>query len=185
MPTLRRLVDMTGPDFYPTPHWATRALLSVEKFEGSICEPFCGEDDIALVIRAAGYNWVLSYDLYDYGVQATICDYKELKGPFDNIVTNPPFKLATEAIEHFMPITTTKICMLLRLAFLESVSRYEKFYKSRKLARVWVFTERLSLYPKGQKGEGGTVAYGWFVFDRYRTNYDPAILFLPPGFKDE
>lgn len=30
-------------EFYPTPPEATRALLSVEKFEGNIWEPACGD----------------------------------------------------------------------------------------------------------------------------------------------
>jgi hypothetical protein len=41
-PTLKRFADLEGPDFYPTPEWATYALLDNERFEGRLWEPACG-----------------------------------------------------------------------------------------------------------------------------------------------
>ncbi|MGL1659540.1 hypothetical protein ACSTH1_23845, partial [Vibrio parahaemolyticus] len=38
-------------NFYPTPPEATRALLSVETFDGSIWEPACGKGHIADVLK--------------------------------------------------------------------------------------------------------------------------------------
>lgn len=35
-PRLKRLADLEGPDFYPTPPWATYALIENEFFEGDI-----------------------------------------------------------------------------------------------------------------------------------------------------
>ena len=49
-------------EFYPTPPEATRALLSVERFEGSIWEPACGEGAIANVLADAGHK-VVATDL--------------------------------------------------------------------------------------------------------------------------
>jgi len=40
-------------EFYPTPPEATRALLSVECFEGDIWEPACGDGAISKVLEAA------------------------------------------------------------------------------------------------------------------------------------
>lgn len=41
-------------EFYPTPPEATRALLSVERFDGDIWEPACGHGAIATVLTDAG-----------------------------------------------------------------------------------------------------------------------------------
>ena len=53
-------------EFYPTPPEATRALLSVEKFDGSIWEPACGDGAISKVLQKANYS-VVSTDLINYG----------------------------------------------------------------------------------------------------------------------
>ena len=35
-PTMKRFADLNGPDFFPTPRWATFALIGNEKFNGEI-----------------------------------------------------------------------------------------------------------------------------------------------------
>jgi hypothetical protein len=35
-PTLKRSADLDGPDFFPTPAWATHALIEHERFVGEI-----------------------------------------------------------------------------------------------------------------------------------------------------
>ena len=32
-PTMKRFADLNGPDFFPTPRWATFALIDNEKFD--------------------------------------------------------------------------------------------------------------------------------------------------------
>ena len=56
----------SGPDFNPTPAWAVRALLSIEKFEGLIHEPCCGHGHMVRALESGGYK-VIASDLYDYG----------------------------------------------------------------------------------------------------------------------
>lgn len=51
MPVPRRIPN----EFYPTPPEATRALLSVEAFDGPIWEPACGEGAITRELIAAGH----------------------------------------------------------------------------------------------------------------------------------
>ena len=36
-PTIKRFADLDGPDFFPTPAWATYALIDNEKFSGEWC----------------------------------------------------------------------------------------------------------------------------------------------------
>ena len=78
-------------EFYPTPPEATRALLSVESFEGSIWEPACGEGAIASVLTDAGHT-VVATDLVDYGYGIAPTDFlKEIRPRARHIVTNPPY----------------------------------------------------------------------------------------------
>jgi hypothetical protein len=57
--------------------------------------------------------------------------------------------------------------MLLRLACLEGGER-RKIYDSSPLARVWVFSNRLSIKRGGYEGveSGGMIAFAWFVWEK-------------------
>lgn len=78
-------------EFYPTPPEATRALLSVETFEGSIWEPACGDGAISKVLTEAGYQ-VVSTDLIDRGYGAGGHNFLKSTEPLaKHIITNPPY----------------------------------------------------------------------------------------------
>lgn len=78
-------------EFYPTPPEATRALLSVEQFDGSIWEPACGDGAISKVLIEAGYK-VVSTDLIERGYAKGGYDFLKSSTPLaKNIVTNPPY----------------------------------------------------------------------------------------------
>ncbi|MEK9595489.1 MAG: hypothetical protein VW057_05970 [Rhodospirillaceae bacterium] len=66
MPTNKRLVDLDGPDFYPTPAWATHALIDNETFKGPIWECACGDGSMAKILSLVSNN-VFNSDLYDRG----------------------------------------------------------------------------------------------------------------------
>ena len=88
---LRSVPRRLPNEFYPTPPEATRALLSVETFDGSIWEPACGEGAIAKELAAAGHT-VVSTDLVDYGFGIPRVDFlKEIRPRARHIVTNPPY----------------------------------------------------------------------------------------------
>lgn len=81
-------------DFYITPLELVRALLAVERFDGLVWEPACGDGAIAEPFKAAGHAVVAS-DLVDRGYGEARVDFLlGYRWPSDNIVTNPPFKLA-------------------------------------------------------------------------------------------
>lgn len=78
-------------EFYPTPPEATRALMSVESFEGDIWEPACGDGAISKVLEAAGYQ-VVSTDLIDRGYGVGGHNFLKSDNPLaKNIITNPPY----------------------------------------------------------------------------------------------
>jgi len=152
-------------DFYPTHPGATKALLSVEAFDGQIWEPACGEGDISRVLIDAGHD-VISHELIDRGFGEVGRDFllaKQSVAP--NVVTNPPFKLASEFVEQALALTTGKVAFFLRLAFLEGVERGGKFPRQ-PLARVWVMSRRVPMWRGEVRDEiGSLMAMAWFVWE--------------------
>ena len=61
-PTMKRFADLDGPDFFPTPAWATHALLENEHFEGEVWECACGDGAMSRVLESRALP-VISSDL--------------------------------------------------------------------------------------------------------------------------
>lgn len=164
--THRRVIEGGGADYYPTPAWATRALLHYEKFQGVIVEPCCGDGAMSEVLRETGCR-IVSTDLHDRGY-GKLRDVFSYESEVENVVTNPPFNIAGDIIQHMLPLFQRKMAFFLRTAFLEGVSRYNKIYTVHPPSRVHVFTRRVTLYPASmpEKAAGGTTSYAWFVWDK-------------------
>lgn len=161
--------DERGNDLYETPPEATWALLKAERLPTHIWEPAAGRGAIVDVLREAGHM-VYASDLIDYGIPAQLpaVDFlMEWRTPMfcDCIVTNPPFKLVDEFVRKAVELAP-KVCMLLRLAYLEGMGRDDILDK---LTRVHVFKNRLPrMHRDGWEGPkaSSTIAFGWFVFER-------------------
>jgi hypothetical protein len=181
-PTVKRFADRTGPDFYPTPRWATYALIDNESFTGEIWECACGDGRMAEVLKTTGCD-VYSSDLYDHGYGDTGCNFLTSTRVSDNIITNPPFNSAESFITIALGQARKKFALLLRLAFLEGANRCRTIFHKHPPARVWVFSERITFYPKGAIRAGsGPTAYAWYVWDK--THSGPCELkWLKPGYK--
>jgi hypothetical protein len=152
-------------DFYATPPEGTRALLRVEEFIGTIWEPACGDGGISRELELAGHN-VISTDLVDrsYG-QPRVDFLMEWERRADNIVTNPPFKMALEFAKHALALSDRKVALLCRLAWLEGVER-RTFFEASPLARIWVFSNRITTLRGNQPlPNSGMIAFAWFVWE--------------------
>lgn len=164
-PTTKRIADLDGPDFYPTPRWATYALIENEEFSGEIWECACGDGAMSNVLAEASPS-VRSSDLYDRGFGESGVDFTAASRRVRNIVTNPPFNSAEDFVHAGLRNATGKFALLLRLAFLEGASRQKSIFAQKPPSRVWVFSERITFYPKFAERKGsGTTAYAWFVWD--------------------
>ena len=165
-PTIKRFADLDGPDFFPTPRWATFALIDSEKFSGEIWECACGDGATSKVLEETGCA-VLSSDLYDRGYGEVGLDFLTSTRYADNIVTNPPYNCAEGFVASGVKHARRKFALLLRLAFLEGANRARTIFSECPPSRVWVFSERITFYPTGTKVKGtGTTAYAWFVWDK-------------------
>ncbi|MDR7058590.1 MULTISPECIES: hypothetical protein [unclassified Sphingopyxis] len=181
-PTMKRFADLDGPDFFPTPAWATHALIDNEDFRGDIWEPACGDGAMSRVLETTG-NKVISSDLHDRGYGEADHDFLDSWRRAPNIVTNPPYNAAEGFVRAGVDRSSAKFAMLLRLAFLEGANRQRTIFTDAPPSRVWVFSERITFYPAGavQKGTG-TTAYAWFVWDKEASG-GTELKWLKPGYK--
>lgn len=154
-------------DFYATDPKAVELLLELETFNQNILEGSCGQGHISEVLKKHGYN-VYSSDLIDrgYGEVKNFFDYKEFDG---DIITNPPYKMAQQFVEHALSIIPNgnKIAMFLKITFLEGKSR-KKMFLTNPPKYVYVSSSRLSCAKNGdfEQITSSAVAYGWFVWEK-------------------
>lgn len=134
-----RIDRHVAANFYPTPPEATRALLSVEAFDGPIWEPACGEGHIAKVLEEHGHD-VIATDLNQWGYGRAGIDFLAASGSHAaprarHIVTNPPYGqgLADAFIDKARAVTARtggKVAMLLNLASLAHAGRTEAWRRT-------------------------------------------------------
>jgi hypothetical protein len=185
-------------DFYPTPAYAVKALLEEEMFHRTIWEPACGDGAISEVLKAyqdpnlsggSGFK-VVSSDIVDRGYGEHLgadfdflnLHYPErmnplLKGDFD-IITNPPFKYATEFVLHAKKFAKNKVAMFLKLSFLEGIERKKLLFSDKEfpLSRIYVFSARVPIWKGGVQGKNsGMIAFAWFVWDKNHTEHFPTV----------
>ena len=89
-PTMKRFADLSGPDFFPTPPWATFALIDNEKFNGEIWESACGDGTMSRVLEQRDDRSV-AQTCTDRGYGEIGFDFLDPQWSADNIVTNPPY----------------------------------------------------------------------------------------------
>lgn len=166
-------------DLYESPPCAVHTLMGIAALPKIVWEPACGPGAIVNTLRAAGHT-VVATDLVDYGCPDSTSrrDFlleREAPDGVEAIVTNPPYKLAIEFVEHALHLVP-RVYMLLRLAFLEAERRRE-FFNRGDLSRVVVFSRRLPMMHRagweGRKANSG-MAMAWFCWDR--SHRGPAAL---------
>jgi hypothetical protein len=158
-------------EFYPTPPEATRALLSVESFDGSIWEPACGDGAITRELRCAGYD-VVSTDLVERGFGTGGIDFlREATPRAKHIITNPPYGrgLADRFVRHALRLTAAtggSVAMLLNLLSLCHPMRHALFVNAPPAA-IYAIDE-LVCYPNGNPREATALThmhrYCWVVW---------------------
>lgn len=156
-------------EYYKEPAWAVEALLDAERFIGDTLDPCCGSGTIPDTFNKRGLT-AYGSDIVDRAAgRFNVGDFFAdgvVEPSVSNIVSNPPFSLLLPFIDRSLIIAQHKVVVLARLAFLETPGR-KAFFLSRPLARVLVFSKRVSMPPAGMgiPEKGGTVAFAWFVFE--------------------
>lgn len=159
-------------DDFPTPPWATRALCEM-LFGGprnasalSCREPAANRGHMVRPLREY-FGSVLASDIHDYGAGFPVRDY--LFGlpplPVDWTITNPPFRLAEQFIDRARETSRQGVAVIVRTAFLESISRYTTLFKVTPPSQILQFSERVVMHKGRLAPEGSTAtAYCWLIW---------------------
>lgn len=155
-------------DYYATDPIAMEMLLTKTSFCNDIWECACGEKHLSKVLDKHGYN-VRSSDIVNRcgNEEYDFLSMENTKWNGD-IITNPPYRYATEFVYKALEIIPTgnKVAMFLKLQFLEGKARRELFNIAPP-CNVFVFSERMKCAMNGdfeKYDHGSAVAYAWFVW---------------------
>lgn len=94
-----------------------------------------------------------------------------------NIVTNPPYKYATEFIYKALQIIPDgkKVAMFLKVQFLEGKER-KKLFLNYPPKHIYVSSSRIlcaknAEFERMKQGGGSAIAYAWYVWEKgYKGN---------------
>lgn len=159
-------------DYYATDPIAIDALVKAYPLPEDIWECACGAGHLAKRLTELGYN-VHATDLVDrgYGFQGDFL--KAVNTNIPCILTNPPYKYATEFVLKALDLLPEHgVCaMFLKTTFLEGQRRYEKIFKPYPPRYIFQFSKRVLCAKNAdfegmQLGGGSAVAYAWFVWEK-------------------
>ncbi len=182
----QRVEPNDSPDDFPTPPWATRALLEHVVRPSSLTdltclEPACGAGHMAKVLKEY-FGEVRCADTHDYGYAVTR-DY--LTVPYeakavDWVITNPPFRLAEEFVIRSLEVARRGVAVLVRTVFLESVGRYNRLFNIYPPTKFAQFVERVPMV-RGRLDEKATTAtgYAWLVWEHDNAQKSQ-VVWIPP-----
>lgn len=183
----QRIEARDSPDDFPTPPWATRALVEYvlgdkpAKARQTCLEPACGAGHMAKVLEEY-FGQVHCSDAYDYEY-GDIRDFLERPYPpksYDWVITNPPFRLAEEFLLNALEVAKCGVAILARTVFLESAGRYRAIFQDMPPSKFAQFVERVPMV-KGRLDQKATTAtgYAWFVWEQNRAD-SPRLVWVPP-----
>ena len=184
----QRTEPKDSPDDFPTPPWATRALIEYvieDKYalrSQSCLEPACGAGHMARVLKEY-FGDVQCADAFQYGYAAVrdFLTYPYETNAVDWVITNPPFRLAEDFALRALRVARKGVAILARTVFLESVGRYEGIFRDTPPSKFAQFVERVPIV-RGRLDVKATTAtgYAWLLWDKETTSNAPILVWVPP-----
>jgi hypothetical protein len=151
-------------DDYSTPEWVTMALVPhLPPGQRGVWEPAAGRGKMADTLRKAGFE-VSATDIEtgdDFLKANQLCN-----SHIRAIVTNPPYALAEDFIEHALRLTKPvngTVAMLLRTDFDHAKTRQQLFGQCRCFWTKLVLTKRIRWF-EDSKGSP-SFNHSWFLWD--------------------
>lgn len=183
----QRVEPKDSPDDFPTPPWATRAL--IEHVLGgrgahstqTCLEPACGAGHMAKVLKEY-FASVKAADAYAYGYGDVrdFLTYPYETNAVDWVITNPPFRLAEEFVLRSLSVARVGVAILARTVFLESAGRYNDIFKATPPSKFAQFVERVPMVKGRLDSKASTATgYAWFVWEKQETLF-PRLVWIPP-----
>jgi hypothetical protein len=138
-------------DDFPTPPWATRALLEalsqrdmITPERQSVRDPAANRGHMVRPLSEQ-FARVEAADVHDYGAGFEVADYL-LAHDLDAVdwtITNPPFRLAEAFLDRALATSRSGIAFIVLPSFLEGAGRYHSIFRTRPPALVLQFSERV------------------------------------------
>ena len=192
----RRVEPPDSLDYFPTPPWATRALVERVLIDlGTVAravawDPACGEGHMAEPL-AEYFENVWATDIFDYSSEGQdeaidflsedARDFCRGRGPIDWIITNPPFKVAIDFTLRSLEFAEIGVAMLVRTQWIESSGRYERLFRDRPPTIFAPFVERVPMVKGCWDPTASTAtSYAWFVWLK-GSNAPTVLKLIPPG----
>ncbi|MEX3008340.1 methyltransferase [Hoeflea sp. TYP-13] len=198
----RRHEPKDSLDDFPTPPWATRALMENvlfpdcgfhfprDFFQSRSCwEPTCNRGYMTRPLREY-FGKVYATDVYDYGWsgQQRVKDFlwpdkSKLSRSYDWLIFNPPFRLAQQFIQRAFELHPEGVATIVRTSFLEGKQRHKELFSVRRPNIIAQFTERVPMV-KGRVDEKASTAtsYCWLIWKH--GCYDTEFVWIPPCRKE-
>ncbi len=140
-----------------------------------IWEPSCGNGCLSRRLEQRGHR-VISTDLVYRGYgrgDVNFFDQYAMPDGCRCIVTNPPYKFATEYVLHALSLLPTDglLCLFLKTTFAEGKERYTKIFGIHPPKLVLQCSERVLCakngdFDKFEANGGSAVSYAWWVWQK-------------------
>lgn len=170
-----------GVEDFPTPPWATRALIRVlrefnmlssqETVPWAVWEPAANRGYMARPLSEV-FSTVIATDVQDYGMGYPVIDFLDGPTPKDHgmdvhwIITNPPFNRADKFVRRALDVADHGVALFVRSAFAEGMGRYQSIFKKNPPTLIAQFVERVPIV-RGRVDPTASTAmpYAWFIWD--------------------
>ncbi|MGV8950100.1 MAG: hypothetical protein ACOH2M_03280 [Cypionkella sp.] len=143
------------------------------------------------------FRGVVAADVADMGTEYAVSDFL-MSGDdtkYDWIITNPPFSLAQEFIFEGLRRAHVGVAMLVRLSFLEGMTRHNELFSVRRPKAILQYSERVIIAKgvcrdpskfyideQGEKRKPSTAtAYCWVIFTHDLAGWPTSFNWIAPS----
>lgn len=160
-------------DYYATDPRVLEHLIKKYELPYVIMEPACGSGGLSKWLEGSGRK-VYSSDIVDrgYGEKKNFFEILQMPEDCACILTNPPYKYATEFVLHALDLVPMggQVVMFLKTTFLETERRYNEIFRNMPPKVVYQFIRRAMCAKNGDfeeaKKMGSAVSYAFFVWEK-------------------
>jgi hypothetical protein len=163
-------------DLYETPAWVTDCVIDYIDVNRNVWEPASGNGKMVSALKNHGM------DVWESDIHRGT-DFLSVKDLPDNkvtaIVTNPPYELAREFVEHALELTkpvSGTVAMLLRTDFDHAKGRQHLFGNCKQFWMKLVLTKRIKWF-EDSKGQP-SFNHAWFIW-RWPGGEAPTLAYGP------
>lgn len=184
-------------DDFPTPPWATRALIEhviwpsgagwpQKPSDHTAWEPACNRGFMVKPLAEYfGHVWASDVASYGFGEQGDFLIPGQV--PWDDgrgvdwIISNPPFRLAEQFIERASQVAKVGFAFLVRTSFLEGVGRFDSLFSKNPPSIVAQFAERVPMVKGRYDPDASTAtSYCWLVWCTEDIPGSTRLVWIPP-----